>query len=65
MTRTLRPLAVLALLAMIGVGCGNGSAGADNSAVTSGGNGAASTRAVKFAESPRRHRTGGARRPGF
>jgi hypothetical protein len=52
MTRTLRPLAVLALLAMIGVGCGNGSAGADNSAVTSGGNGAASThgRAVKFAE---------------
>ena len=52
MTRTLRPLAVLAVLAMIGVGCGNGSAGADNSAVTSGGNGAASThgRAVKFAE---------------
>jgi hypothetical protein len=52
MTRTLRPLAALALLAMIGVGCGNGSAGADNSAVTSGDNGAASThgRAVKFAE---------------
>ena len=52
MTRTLRPLAVLAALAMIGVGCGNGSAGADNSAVTSGGNSAASThgRAVKFAE---------------
>ena len=52
MTRTLRPLAVLAVLAMIGVGCGNGSAGADNSAVTRGGNGAASIhgRAVKFAE---------------
>ena len=52
MTRTLRPLAVLAVLAMFGVGCGNGSAGADNSAVTSGGTGAASThgRAVKFAE---------------
>jgi hypothetical protein len=52
MTRTFRPLAVLAVLAVIGVGCGNGSAGADNSAVRSGGNGAASThrRAVKFAE---------------
>ena len=52
MTRTLRPLAVLAVLALIGVGCGNGSAGADDSAATSGGNGAASThgRAVKFAE---------------
>jgi hypothetical protein len=52
MSRTLRPLAALAMLAMIGVGCGNGSAGTDNSAVTRGGNNAASThgRAVKFAE---------------
>jgi hypothetical protein len=39
MTRMLKPLAVLAVLAMIGVGCGNGSAGADNSALTRGGNG--------------------------
>jgi hypothetical protein len=52
MTGMLKPLAVLAVLAMIGVGCGNGSAGADNSALTRGGNGNASTHggAVKFAE---------------
>jgi hypothetical protein len=52
MRRTLRPLAALAMLAVIVAGCGNGSAGTGNSTVTSGGNSTTAThkKAVKFAE---------------
>jgi hypothetical protein len=38
MSRTLWPLATLAMLAVIVAGCGNGSAGTGNSTATSGGN---------------------------
>jgi hypothetical protein len=52
MSRTLWPLATLAMLAVIVAGCGNGSAGTGNSIATSGGNSTAATheKAVKFAE---------------
>lgn len=53
MSRTLSPLAALAMVALISLaGCGNGSAGTSNSTATSGGNGTASIheKAVKFAE---------------
>ena len=52
MSRTLWPLATLAMLAVIVAGCGNGSAGTGNSTATSGGNSTAATheKAVKFAE---------------
>jgi hypothetical protein len=56
MSRTLRPLAALTMLAVICAGCGSGTqgvpAGTGNSAATSGGNGTASIhdKAVKFAE---------------
>ena len=52
MSRTLCALAALAMLAMIGAGCSNGSADTGNSTATSGGNSTASIheKAVKFAE---------------
>jgi hypothetical protein len=52
MTRTLWPLAALAMLAVIVAGCGNGSAGTGDSTATSGGSSTASIheKAVKFAE---------------
>jgi hypothetical protein len=52
MSRTLRPLAALATLAVIVAGCGDGSTGTGNSTAASGGNGTASIheKAVKFAE---------------
>src|SRR6266487_5564889 len=52
MSRTLWPLATLAMLAVIVAGCGNGSAGTGNRTATSGGNSTAATheKAVKFAE---------------
>jgi hypothetical protein len=52
MSRTLWPLAALAMIAVIAAGCGNGSAGTGNSAAASGGNSTAATheKAVKFAE---------------
>ena len=52
MSRTLWPLAALAILALIVAGCGNGSAGTGNGTATSGGNSTASIheKAVKFAE---------------
>jgi hypothetical protein len=52
MSRTLWPLATLAMLAVIIAGCGNRSAGTGNSTATSGGNSTASIheKAVKFAE---------------
>jgi hypothetical protein len=52
MRRALRPLAALAMIALIVAGCGNGSAGTGNGTATSGGNGTASLheKAVKFAE---------------
>jgi hypothetical protein len=52
MSRTLWPLAALAMIAVIVAGCGNGSAGMGDSTAASGGNGTASIhgKAVRFAE---------------
>jgi hypothetical protein len=49
MSGTFRPLAALAMLAVIVAGCSNGSADTGNSTATSGGNSTA-TKQVKFAE---------------
>jgi hypothetical protein len=52
MTRKLRPLAALAMLALIVAGCGNGTAGTGDSSATGAGDGTAAVqaKAVKFAE---------------
>jgi hypothetical protein len=52
MSRTLWPLAALAMIAVIVAGCGNGSAGPGDSTAASGGNSTASIhgKAVRFAE---------------
>jgi hypothetical protein len=52
MSRTLWPLAALAILALIVAGCGNGSAGTGNGTAISGGTSTASIheKAVKFAK---------------
>jgi hypothetical protein len=52
MSRTLWPLAALAIIAVIVAGCGNGSAGTGDSTAASGGNSTASIhgKAVRFAE---------------
>jgi hypothetical protein len=52
MSKTLWPLAALAMIAVIVAGCGNGSAGTGGSTATSGGNSTASIhgKAVRFAE---------------
>jgi hypothetical protein len=66
MSRTLRPLAALATLALIVAGCGNGSVGAGTSTAAGGGSGTTSIheKAVKFAECMRNNGVGAFPDPG-